>query len=93
MIYAVIDGINDGLIDGVNDRVEDSLFNRVLDSDIGKRISNISNNDLDMVNDGVFNLLIKGGNNWVVRYTPRPYESCQGLFLTTPNQPRKHENP
>jgi hypothetical protein len=45
-----------------------------------------------MVNEGVFYLLIKGGNDWVVSYTARPYEPCQGLFLTTQTLPRKHEN-
>jgi hypothetical protein len=70
------------VINGVNDRVEDKLFNRVLDLGIGKSISNIINNELGVVNDVVLDLLIKGGNNGVVRYTTRPSELCQGLFLT-----------
>jgi hypothetical protein len=82
-MYAVIDGVNDIVINRVNDREEDSVLDWVLDSDIGKKISIISNNDLDMVDEGVFDLLIKGGNNWVVRDAPRPFEPCQELLLTT----------
>jgi hypothetical protein len=41
----------------------------------------------------VIELLIKGGNDWVVRYTARPLKPCQGLFLTTLILPRGHENP
>jgi hypothetical protein len=71
------------VINSVNDRVKDRQFDWALYLDIGKSISNIINNDLDVINDMVLNLLIKGGNDWVVRYTPRPFEPCQGLFLTT----------
>jgi hypothetical protein len=71
------------VINGLNDRVEDRYFDWVLDSDIGISISSIINNDLDGINDVVLDLLIKGGNDWVVSHTPRPFEPCQGLFLTT----------
>jgi len=77
----------------VQDRVEDGLYNRVRCLGIGKSISNIINNGLDGINDVVLNLLIKGGINGVGRYTPRPFEPCQGLFLTTPILPRRLENP
>ncbi len=83
MIYVIIEGVNDPMTYGVNDRVEDRLFDGVLDSYIGKSISSLSNNDLDTVNDVVFDLLIKGGKNGVVSHTPHPICLCRGLFLTT----------
>ena len=59
----------------MKDRVEDGLFNRVQGRDIGKSISNLSNNNLDKINEVVLDLLINGGNNGVVRYTPHPFRA------------------
>ena len=44
----------------INDWVKDGLNTWILDLGIGKTISNVSNNDLDVVNDVVLDLLIKG---------------------------------